>query len=42
MEADDRVRYDSEFATVVKVETESGSRHEKLVQLAIGKPARRY
>ncbi len=40
MEADDRVRYDPEFATVVSVETESGSRHEKLVQLAIGKPAR--
>ncbi len=40
MEADDRVRHDPEFATVVTVETETGGRHERLVPLAIGKPAR--
>lgn len=40
MEADDRVRHDPEFATVVAVETETGGRHERLVPLAIGKPTR--
>ncbi len=40
MEADDRVRHDPEYATVVTVETESSGRHERLVPLAIGKPAR--
>ena len=40
MEADDRVRDDPEFATVVTVETEAGNRHERFVPLAIGKPAR--
>ena len=40
MEADDRVRHDPEFATVISVETESGKQHESLVPLAVGKPER--
>jgi len=40
MEVDERVREDSEFASVITVTMEDGSRHEKLVPLAIGKPAR--
>lgn len=40
MEVDERVRTDPEFATVVEIETVTGARHEKLVPLAIGKPAR--
>jgi 2-methylcitrate dehydratase PrpD len=40
MAADDRVRHDPEFATAVQVETEDGTQHEKLIPLAIGKPAR--
>jgi len=40
MEVDDRVRHDSEFASVVTLTMEDGRRHEKLVPLAIGKPAR--
>ena len=40
MEADDRVRHDPEFASVVSIEMADGSRHEKLVPLAIGKPER--
>ncbi len=40
MEVDERVRHDSEFASVVTITTDDGSRHEKLVPLAIGKPAR--
>ena len=40
MEVDDRVRHDSEFASVVTLTMEDGRQHEKLVPLAIGKPAR--
>ncbi|MBV8537275.1 MAG: MmgE/PrpD family protein [Alphaproteobacteria bacterium] len=40
MEVDERVREDSEFASVITLTLEDGSRHEKLVPLAIGKPAR--
>jgi 2-methylcitrate dehydratase PrpD len=40
MEVDERVRHDSEFASVVTLTMEDGRRHEKLVPLAIGKPAR--
>lgn len=40
MELDDKLRDDSEFATVVTVETAAGERHERFVPLAMGKPAR--
>jgi len=40
MELDEALRHDSEFATVVTVETESGEHHERFVPLAMGKPAR--
>jgi 2-methylcitrate dehydratase PrpD len=40
MEADDRVRHDPEFATVVALELEDGRILEKLVPLAMGKPSR--
>lgn len=40
MEVDERLRKDSEFPTAVTVETADGKRHERLVELAIGKPAR--
>ena len=40
MEVDDRVRNGTEFPAVVTVETENGRRHERLIELAIGKPAR--
>ncbi len=40
MELDDKLRDDSEFATVVSVLTESGERFERFVPLAMGKPAR--
>lgn len=40
MEVDERVRRDSEFATVVTVTTRDGATHERLVPLAKGKPAR--
>lgn len=40
MEADDRVRDDPEFATVIEVELDDGHRLEKLVPLAMGKPSR--
>ncbi len=40
MEADDRVRHDPEFATVVAVTTSDGATREALVPLARGKPAR--
>ena len=40
MEADDRVRRDPEFATIVTVQTASGAYHERQVPLAIGKPQR--
>lgn len=40
MEADDRVRQNPEFATVITVETETGKRYESLVPLAAGKPER--
>lgn len=40
MEVDERVRDSSEFASVVTITTDDGRQHEKLVPLAIGKPAR--
>ncbi len=40
MEVDDRVRHDPAFASVVEIETDSGERHERLVPIAMGKPAR--
>jgi 2-methylcitrate dehydratase PrpD len=40
MEIDERVRHDSEFASVIALTMDDGRRHEKLVPLAIGKPAR--
>ena len=40
MEADDRVRHDPEFATVITVQTENGKHHESFVPLAMGKPDR--
>ena len=40
MEVDERVRHDSEFASVVTITLDDGRRLEKLVPLAIGKPAR--
>lgn len=40
MEVDEDLRHDAEFATRLTVETESGARHERLVPLAMGKPAR--
>ena len=40
MELEERFRDDSEFPTVVTVETEAGARHERTVLLASGKPAR--
>ena len=40
MEVDEKLRDDSEFATVLSVETEGGERHERFVPLAMGKPAR--
>lgn len=42
MEVDEDLRDDSEFATRLVVETESGARHECLVPLAMGKPARGF
>jgi 2-methylcitrate dehydratase PrpD len=40
MEVDEDLRQDSEFATRIVVETESGKRFERFVPLAMGKPAR--
>jgi 2-methylcitrate dehydratase PrpD len=40
MEVDERVRHDSEFASVVTLTLDDGRQHEKLVPLAIGKPER--
>ncbi|VTU19743.1 MmgE/PrpD family protein [Variovorax sp. PBL-E5] len=40
MEVDERVRFDPEWATAVRVETEDGAMHEELVPLAIGKVGR--
>jgi 2-methylcitrate dehydratase PrpD len=40
MEADDRVRHDPEFATVVAIETNHGRKLERLIPLAQGKPER--
>jgi 2-methylcitrate dehydratase PrpD len=40
MEVDERVRHDPEFACVLEVELQDGARHERLVPLAMGKPAR--
>ena len=40
MEVDERVRRSSEFASVITITMDNGSRHEKLVPLAIGKPER--
>ena len=40
MEVDDELRGDGEFATRVTVNTRDGKRHERLVPLAMGKPAR--
>jgi 2-methylcitrate dehydratase PrpD len=40
MEVDERVRHDSEFASVVSFTLEDGATREKLVPLAMGKPAR--
>ncbi len=40
MEVDERVRHDAEWATAVRVETESGEVKEELVPLAIGKVGR--
>ena len=40
MEVDERVRDDAEWATAVRVETESGDIREELVPLAIGKVGR--
>lgn len=40
LEVDDRVRDSSEHGAVVTVETAGGARHEELVELAAGKPAR--
>lgn len=40
MEVDDKLRDDSEFATVVTVDTVAGDRHERFIPLAMGKPAR--
>ena len=40
MEVDERVRRDSEFASVLTLTMDDGRRYEKLVPLAIGKPAR--
>jgi len=40
MELDDELRDDTEFATRLTVQTESGTRHDCLVPLAMGKPAR--
>ena len=40
MEVDDELRADGEFATRVTVNTIDGRRHERLVPLAMGKPAR--
>ena len=40
MKVDNRVRHDPAFASVVEIETNSGERHEQLVRIAIGKPAR--
>ena len=40
MEVDERVRHDAEWATAVRVETESGDSREELVPLAIGKVGR--
>jgi 2-methylcitrate dehydratase PrpD len=40
MEVDERVRHDSEFASVLTLTMDNGRQHEKLVPLAIGKPAR--
>jgi 2-methylcitrate dehydratase PrpD len=40
MEADDRVRHDPEFASVISLETVDGRRFESFVPLAAGKPER--
>jgi 2-methylcitrate dehydratase PrpD len=40
MEVDERVRHEKEWATAVRVETESGEVREELVPLAIGKVGR--
>jgi 2-methylcitrate dehydratase PrpD len=40
MELEERFRHDSEFPTVITVETTTGTRHERTVLLASGKPAR--
>lgn len=40
MDADDRVRHDPEFATIIELELDDGRRLEKLVPLAMGKPSR--
>src|SRR5258708_34245167 len=40
MEVDDRVRHSGEFASVVSFTLDDGSRREKLVELAMGKPQR--
>jgi len=40
MEVDERVRHDSEFATILQVRTADGQVYERSVPLALGKPAR--
>ena len=40
MEVDDRVRFDREWATAVRVEVDGGDAREELVPLAIGKVGR--